>query len=276
MQPELPTWVNSMKQTFCSTVLHKKLLVHPCIIDGHITFVYEKGLQQNAPEFYERLCSFAEKNGLKLKEDQRSSFKRVTVERRSNIMPMMLLSASLLMHNVHADMTEHDNAVIFSEVVPQVQLDDTQLNYQREFSSEQELIENLFSWIQEHSSFSFEPEQVPGLKFVSAHEMLNTAFGKNVPKAINQESFELLGLYNYEEKVIYLLDSVDLSTEQGKGILLHELVHFLQYQNGQDGNVRCRNELESLAYRLEARYLNEHSHSPGFSPQQIKSLSSCS
>ena len=73
-------------------------------------------------------------------------------------------------------------------------------------------------------------------------------------KAVNPDTPKINGLYNFNEKAVYILDSLDLETTEGKGILLHELVHYLQYQHGYDENVECKNELESLAYVLNARF----------------------
>lgn len=77
------------------------------------------------------------------------------------------------------------------------------------------------------------------------------------------------------EGTVYLLDSVDLETETGRGVLLHELVHYLQYEEQIDKQADCKNELEALAYMLEAKYLTEHDINPGFTQEHINKLSEC-
>ena len=69
---------------------------------------------------------------------------------------------------------------------------------------------------------------------------------------------KIFGLYNFKEKTIYILETIDLNTEKGKAILLHELVHYIQYQSGKDKLVNCIKELEPKAYEIEEAYLNKH------------------
>ena len=86
---------------------------------------------------------------------------------------------------------------------------------------------------------------------------------------------QIFGLYNFNEGNVYLLDSIDLGTNEGKAILLHELVHFLQYQTGLDDDAKCKNELESLAYVLEAKFLESHDHAHNISASHIDKVSQC-
>lgn len=72
-----------------------------------------------------------------------------------------------------------------------------------------------------------------------------------------------------------MLDSLDLKTEEGKAILLHELVHYLQYEESLNDNVECKNELEALAYTLEAEYLNGQGVKHSISQNHIKNVSTC-
>lgn len=205
------------------------MLVQTCVINGKPTFVYARGLaEQNKSAFYE-LCLFAKSNGLELKEDQRSHVKNVKQDRRAKIIPMMILGASLLTQNSFA-VTEGDN----------------------------QLASELLNWINQHSSFNYSTDSAPKIKRVNARIIAEVAFGGTLPRAVNPESLNIYGLYNFNEKTIYILDEVDLSTEKGKAILLHELVHYIQYQTGIDKTVNCINELEPEAYDIEEAYLINH------------------
>ena len=66
-----------------------------------------------------------------------------------------------------------------------------------------------------------------------------------------------------------------MDTNEGKGILLHELVHYLQYQTGVDKDAKCKNELESLAYVLEAKFLESHDHKHNINASHISKVSEC-
>jgi|APSaa5957512535_1039671.scaffolds.fasta_scaffold20243_4 hypothetical protein len=206
-----------------------QMFVHPCIINGQPALVYAQGLAEHNKLAFDELSLFAKTNGLKLKEDQRSSFKAVKQDRRGKIIPMMILGASLLTQNAFAIT-----------------------------ASENQLASELLNWINQHSSFDYSVDQIPKVKTVNARKIAAIAFGGALPKAVNPENLKIFGLYNFKEKTIYILETIDLNTEKGKAILLHELVHYIQYQSGKDKLVNCIKELEPKAYEIEEAYLNKH------------------
>ena len=250
-------------------------LVHPCIIDGQQAIVYKKGLRERNPVFYAQLTSFAQENNIFLKEDQRDSFKAVKNDRRSQFMPMMVLGASLLSTsgvasaaNKHTNPAQHAS----SHSV------EYQLDHQHHHSSQDELsVRELLDWLySELAAAGIEGSNlIPNIEKVSNGEMLAIAFGKQLPKAINQQNMQIYGLYNFKNKTVYILDSIDLNTQKGKSILLHELVHYVQYQNGHDERVECKNKLENLAYHLEARYLKQHGQRVSFTDRHVQRVSQC-
>lgn len=83
--------------------------VHPCVINGKRTLVYQQNLKQQNPVAYTYLQEFAESNGFMLKEDQRSNLKKVRSERRSKIMPMMALGAGLFMGQAAQSVAAEDS-----------------------------------------------------------------------------------------------------------------------------------------------------------------------
>jgi uncharacterized protein DUF3579 len=96
-------WVDRMIKTMGQNDLKKQMkyatTVHPCVIDGKRVLVFEKNLDKKDPEAYQQLRDFADANGFNLKEDARRNLKRVRHERRTKMMPMMVLGASLFMQN---------------------------------------------------------------------------------------------------------------------------------------------------------------------------------
>ena len=137
------------------------------------------------------------------------------------------------------------------------------------------MISAMFNWINNHSSFDHDVNNMPDVVKVSAMQMAEVAFGGELPRAVDPEKLRIYGLYNFNEGAVYILDSLDLESENGKGILLHELVHFLQYQYDKDEDVKCKNELESLAYILEAKFLQSHDHEHNISMDHINRVSQC-
>ena len=269
--------------SWISRVLPKSVpehaMVHPCIISGQQTLVYERGLEQKDPQAFQQIHDFAGQHGFKIKEDQRASFlegvKRVRNKRHANVVSIMALTSALLSNTVAADTTWAQHAH-HDSVHEDTSLQGAGLDF--DFSaemSEEELIAGLLKWINSHSSFQHDIENVPAVVKVSAMDMAKVAFGDKLPAAIDPEKLQIYGLYNFNNESVYILDSLDLNSEKGRGVLLHELVHFLQYQYDQDESVKCKNELEALAYILEAQYLKSQQHEHKISMNHINKVSQC-
>lgn len=272
-------WFSRMVNSFRSPTIRKQTMVHPCVIDGQQTLVHERGLKQNDPFSYRQVVNYARRYGYQIKEDQRADFiegiKRVKNKGQANIMPIMVLGASLLTQNAFAKSAHKHNHHHDAEVTAQHELGGSYLDMNASFSDQNHLLSNLLTWINGHSSYSYNLDEMPKVKRASTKEIAQVAFGKELPKALDLNTFQIFGLYNFNEKAIYLHDSIDLDTEKGKAILLHELVHFLQYQHGEDKQVKCKNELESLAYLLEAKYLKDHNQHSGFNMNHVRKISQC-
>ncbi len=259
----------------------KQAMVHPCIINGKHTLVYENGLAEKNPAAFQQVSTFANSQGYQLKEDRRSDFlegiKRVKNRRRANVVSVMALTAGLLMTQTAQAKSDdgHDHGIHISSDVENTQVEagfDLDLD---SFNTDGELAAGLLGWINNHSSFEYDIENIPDIKKVSAREIAMVAFGGELPKAVNPDTLKIFGLYNFNEGSVYLLDSIDLDTDKGKGILLHELVHYLQYQTNLDDDVKCKNELESLAYVLEAKFLESNNHKHNISASHIQKVSQC-
>ncbi len=260
--------------------IKKRFMVHPCILNGQRSLIYERGLEYKHPVAYLALVNFAKNNDYIIKEDRRADFlegiKRVKDPSSANVITILILTASILSQNVIADNTGIVDEVTLNNSLEQVQTYpriDLQTSI---FSTSEQLMHGLLDWINEHSSFEYKIEQLPKLNFVNPQIIAQVAFGGKLPASVNASNLNILGLYNFNEEAIYLLDSVDLKTEVGRGILLHELVHYLQYQENLDDDSECKNELEALAYTIEAKFLQEHNQEHGISKQLINKVSQCS
>ena len=275
-QSILGSWISRIM----SNKMPEQAMVHPCIINGQQTLVYERGLQVKDPIAYQQIVDFSRANGFSVKEDQRADFiagvKRVKNKRLANVVTIMALTTTLLSTSVAAksaadDLDTHNSR----EFTQPYSANGEALDLDADLTGD-ELTAGLLGWINKHSSFEHNIDKMPDVVKVSALEMAYVAFGDDLPKAIDPENLQIYGLYNFNEEAVYILDTLDLETEKGRGVLLHELVHFLQYQYDQDENVKCRNELESLAYILEAKYLQSHDHEHKISMSHINKVSQCS
>ncbi|HIM07102.1 MAG TPA: hypothetical protein EYG49_00990 [Gammaproteobacteria bacterium] len=272
-------WINRIMRSV-SSKNKQQAMVHPCIINGQHTLVFEHDLEKKRPAAFQKIVNFSISQGYQLKEDQRTDFldgvKRVKNKRLANVVSIMVLTAGLMSQTVQAKSHDSlDQAFEISSNIDHTQIEsgfDLDLD---SFNTDGELAAGLLGWINDHSSFSYDIDNIPQIKKVSTVEIAEVAFGGALPKSVNPDSLKIFGLYNFNEGAVYLLDTIDLETDEGKGILLHELVHYLQYQTGIDHDVRCKNELESLAYVLEAKFLESQDHDHNISTSHIDKVSQC-
>ncbi len=268
------------KKTQATDTSIKKFMVHPCIIDGKQTLVYERGFEKDNPDSFKQLKHYSDKNGYVIKEDQRADFikgiKRVKDPSRANAITILILTASLLSQSVAA--TDVPNYLGMTEPVSAIEQMQVYSNAGLEmgaFNTIDDLMSGLVNWINNHTSFKHDIEKLPGVVFANPNVIAEVAFGGELPSNVDAAKLNILGLYNFNNQTIYMLDSLDLKSEEGKAILLHELVHYLQYEESVDQNVECKNELEALAYTLEAAYLNNQGVTHNISQNHIKNVSSC-
>ena len=114
-------WFDRVKRSLDSKKIQMQTMIHPCVIDGYQTLIYERRLQETDPVSYQYIVEFAEANGYRIKVDQRANFidgiKRVKNKRRANVISVMVLTASLLPQNAIAKSIPHtdvDNISLLS------------------------------------------------------------------------------------------------------------------------------------------------------------------
>ena len=271
------SWVNRIVTSIKRPFIHNKILVHPCVLDGNSTLIYQNRLHKKNPSLYKYLVEFAARNDFQLKEDRRFGKRRIRKDSTGRIMPMMVLGAGMVTRAGFAADAGLD-ATDSHPVNNGHYWDRTGTHTIDAFSDESlhALMIELLNCIHENSTLSYSGDKTPSLKQVAAEDMAKIAFGGSLRKDLDLKKFKIYGLYNFQENTIYLVDGLDLGSEKGKAILLHELVHFLQYQEGQENDVKCRNKLETLAYLLEKRYLTSHGQlNQEISVNRINRISEC-
>ncbi|MGH1487396.1 MAG: DUF6647 family protein [Cellvibrionaceae bacterium] len=72
---------------------------------------------------------------------------------------------------------------------------------------------------------------------------------------VDMSGMDAYGLYNWEEKKIYISNRVDLTRMQGISIVLHELIHHHQNVSGLLDSYDCKRQSEVLAYELQKQFL---------------------
>ena len=75
------------------------------------------------------------------------------------------------------------------------------------------------------------------------------------------ELLKLKGIYN-KGFTIYLRNDFDLSDIEDRSRLAHELVHWVQWQNGHNETTRCMGKLETEAYQLQDKWRAQYGLPP--------------
>lgn len=138
-----------------------------------------------------------------------------------------------------------------------------------------ELVASLLVWISANTPLAWQPGHAPQVMQVSRAEIVRTAFEGRLPRGMNFSRLKIVGLYQFRERNVYMVDTLDLDTVRGRAALVHELVHYLQYQAGTHEQVACKNELEPTAYAAQALYLAQNGVDPGFTSHHVESVSTC-
>jgi hypothetical protein len=257
----------------------KGFMVHPCIMDGRQTLVYERGLEKLDPQTFLHLTKYANENGYIIREDRRADFiegvKRVKDPSRANVITILVLTASILSQSAVAGPANYLGMTEPVSAVEQMQVYSNPSFEMSSYNTIEDLMGGLVNWINSHTSLKHDTDNLPELVFANPNIIAEVAFGGELPSNVDAAKLNILGLYNFNDQTIYMLDSLDLKTDEGKAILLHELVHYLQYEESLNDNVECKNELEALAYTLEAEYLNGQGVKHSISQNHIKNVSTC-
>ena len=128
-----------------------------------------------------------------------------------------------------------------------------------------ELLLSLMIWISVITGFTV-PE-IPHIKKVTLSELRYITFGcdhiQEINKAVctTKNPDELtLALYMPEKETILLYNGWDKDKKADQSILLHELVHHMQYANDYDKDMAfCGSPaLEAQAYELQTKWLEKY------------------
>ncbi len=115
---------------------------------------------------------------------------------------------------------------------------------------------------------------LPGIEYADAAEMKAMVFGRRA--AVTQH--EVVGVYDDDLNILFLPRNFDPGDVEHQAILVHELVHYLQFhriRSGTTAEPTCRNRLEPEAYRLQNQWLLKHGRQPAYPEWQILLLGSC-
>lgn len=132
------------------------------------------------------------------------------------------------------------------------------------------LIVFLMIWINAETGYNTDLP-VPTVKMVSEQTLVEMYYGNSKPDS------EVHALYDTKSETIYVKDTFNVYNVWDKGILLHELLHYVHDKNNVVGTkFRCLAQSEAEIYPLQKKYLLEvHGVKWDYDPMYLKVISSC-
>lgn len=114
--------------------------------------------------------------------------------------------------------------------------------------------QEYIDWITENSDLTYNGEELPELVFMPYKVLEVEVYGPEQVAQAEYQGYELTpirGAYFHDRNWMVVPEGADLAED----VLVHELVHFLQYL--QD-TPECIQELEKPAYKLHWQWVEEH------------------
>lgn len=124
-------------------------------------------------------------------------------------------------------------------------------------------VADMVQWIVDNSRFEYHGDAYPKIIEQDKLTLCATIF----PNAEPRDDCNIAGYYDHELNHIVIADSVtEYMTEDHfrEVVLLHELVHFVQYYDGEYERAECKQKLEMDAFDLQDQWVDEQ----GIDPQQ--------
>lgn len=138
-----------------------------------------------------------------------------------------------------------------------------------------EMLVSLLMWISAETGIPYKEQALPEVALVSAEALVRIQFNGDLPENYDPRTTAYLGLYDHKRNRIYVLRDLDFDSVYGRSVLVHELVHYLQYSAGLEDKVMCQRQLEELAYVTQETYLMQNNHPVPFSTLDVFYRSLC-
>ena len=123
------------------------------------------------------------------------------------------------------------------------------------------LMPGMIDFIVSRGVNNYNGDPYPKLYIVNEQKVCTGAYGKPM------DICDIAGYYNDDTNEIFIRDKPTKNMTEDRFqevVLVHELVHFLQYHDGTWQKVTCKQELESHAYEVQDAYVDLY----GIDPQQ--------
>ncbi len=116
----------------------------------------------------------------------------------------------------------------------------------------------LLAWIGSQAGYAVPTtvEELPAVEHLDPAALGHIVYPQASEERLRQRT--ILGAYDVHKGVngtLYLSADLNLADEASQEVLVHELVHFLQYRSGK--SYRCVGEMEAEAYAVTRAWLAE-------------------
>ena len=144
-----------------------------------------------------------------------------------------------------------------------------------------ELLLTLLLWIDQHSALEYRPAWGrPAVERLERRELVLSMFREEVPAFLSEEDLDNLeqsvaAIYNHDTRTMLVASDIDVRSAYGQAVLVHELVHFIQFEAGHDQEVRCLHALEEDAYTVQRRFMETKGLEPDFDAFTVVVRSMC-
>lgn len=127
-------------------------------------------------------------------------------------------------------------------------------------------VKEMIGFIEKHTDLKYKNFPLPDIKTVQQKEICR---GVYIPP---REECDIAGYYDHEQNIIFISDQPGtymVADRFEEVVLVHELVHFLQYFNGVYEQVACQQELEQDAFDVQDIYVRENNIDPRNAPDPL-------
>lgn len=114
----------------------------------------------------------------------------------------------------------------------------------------------LLIWINSNSGYEYLGDP-PKIVKTDPEELAHLLLGEvwRIPERARRG---LMGLYDVDTRTIWLRDDFNPEDHKDLGHLVHELVHFLQYEAQRKDGLAIQAYFETEAYAIQNRFLRAH------------------
>lgn len=135
----------------------------------------------------------------------------------------------------------------------------------------EEVMLQYIGWITTHSRFEYEGENLPKVRYLSVEALQRLQYGEEALREAetgNTRLSEIRALYDHRTNTIMLRDDLDNASFLAGHVMVHEMVHYLQYLEGAYEGSYCAGNLEPEAYAIQKMWQDLHFH-PGPRPDSL-------